>query len=146
MNFCLLRKEHSGLCDWRNSQKGALRNRPKRKHFLLNVPHPVIFRTPLKASTPLMKSLSTVFSRCHDATVTVSWRCRDMTSKDRAAMFQKVHLCGFRHHLALTYRALRGNLCRWEKFCLLGTQFYLGAHLSEIWGRQILTGCAPSFS
>ena len=50
MNFCQLRKEHSGLCDWRNLQKGALRNekQPKRKHFLLNVPYPVIYRTPLK--------------------------------------------------------------------------------------------------
>ena len=50
MNFCQLRKEHSGLCDWRNLQKGALRNkkRPKRKHFLLNVLYPVIYRTPLK--------------------------------------------------------------------------------------------------
>ena len=47
MNFCQLRKEHSGLCDWRNLQKGALRKRPKRKHFLLNVPYPVIYRTPL---------------------------------------------------------------------------------------------------
>ena len=50
MNFFKLRKEHSGLCDWRNLQKGALRNekQPKRKHFLLNVPYPVIYRTPLK--------------------------------------------------------------------------------------------------
>ena len=47
MNFCQLWKEHSGLCDWRNWQKGALRNQPKRKHFLLNVPYPVIYRTPL---------------------------------------------------------------------------------------------------
>ena len=38
--------DDSGLCDWRNLQKGALRNRPKRKHFLLNVPYPVIYRTP----------------------------------------------------------------------------------------------------
>ena len=48
MNFCQLRKEHSGLCDWRNLQKGALRSQPKRKHFLLNVPYPVIYRTPHK--------------------------------------------------------------------------------------------------
>ena len=48
MNFCQLRKEHSGLCDWRNLQKGALRSQPKRKHFLLNVSYPVIYRTPHK--------------------------------------------------------------------------------------------------
>ena len=55
MNFCQLRKEHSGLCDWRNLQKGALRNKkqPKRKHFLLNVPYPVIYRRPLKCSRVL---------------------------------------------------------------------------------------------
>ena len=48
MHFCQLRKEHSGLCDWRNLQKCTRRSekRPKRKHFLLNVPFPVIYRTP----------------------------------------------------------------------------------------------------
>ena len=48
MNFCQLRKEYSGLCDWRNLQKGALRSQPKRKHFLLNISYPVIHRTPHK--------------------------------------------------------------------------------------------------
>ena len=28
------------------AMKGALRSRPKRKHFLLNVPYPVIYRAP----------------------------------------------------------------------------------------------------
>ena len=50
-------EEHSGLCDGRNLQKGALRSKflklliknvhPKRKRFLLNVPYPVIYRTAL---------------------------------------------------------------------------------------------------
>ena len=52
MNYCQWTKEHSGLCEGRNLQKGALRNellintlQPKRKYFLLNVPYPVIYRT-----------------------------------------------------------------------------------------------------
>ena len=45
-------EEYSGLCDGRNFQKGALRNesliqtqRTKRKHFLLNAPYSVNYKT-----------------------------------------------------------------------------------------------------
>ena len=50
MNFSQWRKKHSSLCDCRNLQKGAQRSkkRPKRKHFPLNAPYSVIYRTPLK--------------------------------------------------------------------------------------------------
>lgn len=50
MNFGQWRKKHSSLCDCRNLQKGAQRSKkqPKRKHFPLNAPYSVIYRTPLK--------------------------------------------------------------------------------------------------
>ena len=48
MNFCKFRQSHSPLCSFLNSQKGALRSQPKRKHFLLNISYPVIYRTPHK--------------------------------------------------------------------------------------------------